>query len=400
MSKHTALLIGDARMAFPVARALSRAGHNVHAGVSIYSNYLEWSRYIDKSFAHASLEPGTDEALADIEAWLVSHPEIDTVQPVSEAGARFVARHQDLFEAHATVVSPGKAIVDKAYDKTGMFELCASLDGPLAPYRAIASMDELRAAIDEIGYPFILKPSKVDAYIFGGKALILHNQEDLSREFPHWPEIHPELILQRYLTGRRHSVIFSAKEGRLLGAVEICAARTHINDGTGNTTYGITIEPTPEIRDSVERFVSALNYTSTGCLQYLVSPKDREITFMELNPRVSLARLAECAGLPHSLWGLALAHGEEVDGFDDPWSLPSGVEYVWTKGELTLLGSLFRRGEIGFGEFTSRFGRAVFDIPRCHHAVFDIVDPLPAIGVYGNKLIAPIRKTLTGRQMG
>ena len=399
MPTHTILLIGDARMAFPVARALSRAGHKVHAGVSIYSNYLEWSRYIDKSFVHAPLEPGTDEALPDIQAWLDAHPDIDTIQPVSEAGARFVARHQMLLGQKAAIISPGHEIVDKAYDKTGMFELCRSLEGPLAPYKAITNMAELTSAVDEIGFPFILKPSKVDAYIFGGKALIIHSADDLTRNFPHWPEIHPELILQRYLIGQRHSVIFSAKDGRLLGAVEICAARTHFNDGTGNTTYGITVAPNRVIRQSVERFVKALNYSSTGCLQYLVS-ETGEITFMELNPRVSLARLAESAGLPHSLWGLALAHGEEVTGFEDPWSLPAGIEYVWSKGEFTLLFSLLKRGEFSIGQFRSRFFRALADVPRCYHAVFDPVDPMPAIGVYGNKVIAPIRKALTGRQMG
>ena len=42
MRQHTILLVGDARMAFPVAKSLSKAGHIVHAGVSIFSNYLEW----------------------------------------------------------------------------------------------------------------------------------------------------------------------------------------------------------------------------------------------------------------------------------------------------------------------------------------------------------------------
>lgn len=387
-------------MAFPVARALSLAGHQVHAGVSIYSNYLEWSRYVDKWFAHEALEPGTDEALPKIMAWLENHPEIDTIQPVSEAGARFVARHFEPLSAFGKIISPGKAIVDKAYDKTGMFEFIHSLGGPVAPFRAITNLDELAEAIESIGYPFILKPSKVDAYIFGEKALILETAADLDAKFPHWPDIHPELILQRYLTGFRHSVIFSALAGKLLGAVEICAARTHINNGTGNTTYGITVTPTPVIRKSVEDTVAALNYSTTGCLQYLVSDTTGEITFMELNPRVSLARLAECAGLPHSEWGLAMTHGEAFEPFEEPWSLPPGVEYVWTRGEIMLLTGLLKRGEIGLGEFTSRLGRALADIPRCYHAIFDPVDVLPAIGVYGNKIIAPVRKALTGRQMG
>lgn len=397
---HTILLIGDARMAFPIARAMVHAGHCVHAGVSIYSNYFEWSRYVGKSFYHAPLEPGTDEAFPVIKAWLDAHPEIDTIQPVGEASARFIARHESFFETRARLISPGKAIVDRAYDKTGMFALCERLGGPVAPYRAITNMDELHRASEDIGYPFILKPSKVDAYIFGKKALIIDSAETLGDAIPNWPDIHPELLLQRYVSGARHSVIFSAAAGELLGAVEVCAARTHANDGTGNTTYGITVEPNPVMKASVESIVSELKYTSTGCLQYLLNPDTGEITFMEMNPRVSLARIADCAGLAHALWGLALAHGEPVSKPDDPWAFSAGIEYVWTKGELNLLASLLKRRQIGLGEFSQRLLRALRDVPRCHHAIFDPADPLPAIGVYGNKLIAPIRRALTGRQMG
>ncbi|NNC37991.1 MAG: hypothetical protein EX271_06455 [Acidimicrobiales bacterium] len=392
--KHTILILGDARMAFPVARAMSRAGHMVHAGVSMYSNYFEWSRYVDASFWHEPLEPGTDEAFPRVREWLLTHPEIDTIQPVNEAAIRFVTRHRDFFEDQAILILPNREIIELASDKTAMFDLCAELDGPIAPYRAVCNMDDLEDAISDIGYPFILKPSKVDAYVFGRKALILKTAEEFKEQFPHWPEQHPELLFQRYMTGPRHSVIYSAKDGELLGAIEICAGRTHENDGTGYTTYGITVTPNKVIQASVENFVKHMNYTFTGCLQYIVDPNNGDITFMELNPRVSLARLAECAGLTHSLWGLALAHGEPVTPFEDAWELKPGVEYVWTKGELTLLAGLLKRGEISVVEFARRLVRAGWDAVRCHHAIFDPVDPLPALGVYTNKLIAPIREKM------
>ena len=116
------------------------------------------------------------------------------------------------------------------------------------------------------------------------------------------------------------------------------------------------------------------------------------MTFMEVNPRVSLGRISECAGLPHSLWGLQLAHGEPVKGFSDPWATKRGVEYVWTKGELNLILSLLNKREITLAEGARRTGQMVRDALKCHHAIFEATDPLPAIGVYANKLIAPFRK--------
>ncbi|WP_017931117.1 ATP-binding protein [Robiginitomaculum antarcticum] len=391
-SKHNILILGDARMAFPVMKAMAKAGHAVFAGVSIYSNYMEWSRYLTGSFWHEPLEPGTDEAFPRVRDWLLEHPEIDTIQPVNEASIRFVTRHRDFFESQAILILPNRGIISLASDKTAMFDLCRDLNGPVAPYAAVHSLADIETALETIGYPFILKPSKVDAYIFDRKALILKTAEDFKSQFPHWPDIHPELLMQRYVSGPRHSVIYSAYEGRLLGALEIRAGRTHENDGTGYTTYGITVEPNPIIRQSVETLVKAMNYSFTGCLQYIVDPNTGDVTFMEINPRVSLARLAECGGLPHSLWGLSMAHGTAPSGFNDPWSLPTGVEYVWTKGELTLLAQLLKSKQISLREFGSRLTGAMRDAARSHHAIFDITDPLPAIGVYTNKIIRPFVK--------
>lgn len=392
MEQHTVLLVGDARMAFPVAKALSKAGHEVHAGVSCFSNYLEWSRYVTRSFPHPSLEPGTDEALPMYRAWLDANPHIDTMQPVSEGGLRFMTRHRDEFEKRVKLIMPSKEAVDTASNKTAMFELCERIGAPLASYQRVSSMQEVHKAVAAIGFPLIIKPSKVDAPLVGRKALILDDQAQLDEKLTEWPEEHPELLVQKYVRGPRHSVIFSADKGRLLGAVEIRAARTHENDGTGYTTYGVTVEPTPEIKSSVEAIVKALTYSSTGCAQYVVDPESGEITFMEVNPRVSLGRISECAGLPHSLWGLMLAHNEPVAGFSDPWATKRDVEYVWTKGELNLILSLMKSGEIGASESVKRLGQMTRDAVKCHHAIFEATDPLPAIGVYANKVIAPFRK--------
>ncbi|MFN3352458.1 MAG: hypothetical protein ACK4Z5_02525 [Brevundimonas sp.] len=385
------LLIGDARMAFPVAKALSRRGVRVFAGVSRYSNYLEWSRHVRGSFRHCSLEPGGDEAAPVILDWLDRNP-VDAIQPVSEAGSRFLSRHRAVFEARAALIMPPPEAVGLCMNKTAMFALCERLEVALAPFRRVRSMAQLAVAAADVGFPLIVKPAVVDAELFGRKALIAHDKTDLERLMPGWPDVHPELIVQRYLTGPRHSVIFSADRGRLLGAVEVRAARTHEHDGTGYTTFGVTVAPTPSVREGVERLAAELNYSSTGCAQFLVSPSG-EITFMELNPRVSLARIAEAAGLPHSRWGLDLALGREVRGWADPWAgAREGVRYVWTKGDVKLLASRVRSGEAGWREAGAKAVQIAADAVSCHHAIFDPLDPLPSVGTWGHRLLAPLRR--------
>ncbi|MGH7026561.1 hypothetical protein [Brevundimonas sp.] len=392
LSSLRALLVGDARMAFPVAKALSQAGHKVFAGVSTSSNYLEWSRHVTASFRHSPLEPGTDEALPVILGWLDRNG-VDVIQPVSEAGSRFITRHRAAFEARGRLIMPEADTVETCMNKTRMFEICEALGVALAPYRRVRDMESLFAAATAIGYPLIVKPAVVDAELFGRKALIIENEAQLAAAVPHWPEIHPELIVQTYVTGPRHSVIFSADRGRLLGAVEIKAARTHEYDGTGYTTYGVTVEPTPLVREGVERLVAHLDYSSTGCAQFIVCPTTGAVTFMELNPRVSLGRISECAGLPHSVWGLKLATDQPIAAPADPWAVyRRGVRYVWTKGDLTLLGKQFKRGQVAPGEALRRLTQIGVDAVQCTHAIFDPLDPLPALGTYGNILIKHWRR--------
>lgn len=386
------LLVGDARMAFPVAKALDRAGHSVFASVSTASNYLEWSRHVSGSFRHPSLEPGTDEALPLILDWLDQNWPMDAIQPVSEAASRLMSRHRHEFERRARLIMPAADTVAQCMNKTRMFELCEQLGVALAPFARIRDMTQLAQAVRAIGYPLIVKPAIVDAELFGRKALIINDEAALAAAMPYWPEIHPELIVQRFVSGPRHSVIFSADRGRLLGAVEIKAARTHEHDGTGYTTYGITVEPTHLVREGTERLVEHLGYSSTGCAQFVVSPTTGEVTFMEVNPRVSLGRIAECAGLPHSVWGLALAHGETVEGPISPWAYRRGVRYVWTKGDLTLLGKQLRSRKVSPQAAARSLIQIATDALQCTHAIFDPLDPMPAIGTYGNAVFKHFRR--------
>ncbi|MEQ7153734.1 hypothetical protein [Brevundimonas aurifodinae] len=385
------LLVGDARMAFPVARALDKAGAQVFAGVSVSSNYLEWSRHLAGSFRHPPLEPGTDEALPVILDWLDQRGGVTAIQPVSEAGSRLMSRHRSAFQARGRLIMPEAVTVAACMDKTGLFRLCERLGVALAPFRRVTGLAEARAAARALGFPVIVKPSVVDAELFGRKALIVPDEPRLAALMPAWPEIHPELIVQRYVTGPRHSVIFTADRGRLLGAVEIRAARTHEHDGTGYTTYGVTVAPTPRVREGVERLVRALDYSSTGCAQFVVDPRSGDLTFMEINPRVSLARIAEHAGLPHSVWGLELALGRRIAGWTDPWSARTDVRYVWTKGDLNLMMKRFADGAVGPVEAARKLARIGLDAATCVHAIFDPLDPAPAIGVYANRWIKRYR---------
>ena len=104
-----------------------------------------------------------------------------------------------------------------------MFRLCEELRLPLAPYQRIQSKSDLLDAARSIGFPLIVKPSTVDAELFDRKAIIASSMDELTTAFFEWPIEHPELIVQKFVSGPRHSVIFSAQNGRLLKATQVAA---------------------------------------------------------------------------------------------------------------------------------------------------------------------------------
>lgn len=379
-------------MAFPIAKAFSKQGASVFAGVSIYSNYLEWSRYLNGTFPHPSTDSGTDSALPHILKWLNSNGPIDAIQPVSESASRLVSRHRAKFESIAPLIMPRAETVSACGNKGEMFRLCDRLGVPLAAYRIVYSKRDVFDAAAEIGFPVIIKPSCVDAELFERKALIIRSTADLNVMFAEWPSEHPELIVQRYVRGPRHSVIFSADAGCILKAVEVAARRTHENDGTGYTTLGVSVAPTPAVKAATEALVQALGYTSTGCTQFIVDPDSGEVTFMELNPRTSLARIAEAAGVPHSVLGFQTVSGSPHPDLGDPWDTTTGTRYVWTKGDIMRLKRMLQSGQESPQGNVFEAIKICLDAMRSTHAIFDPLDPAPAIGVYLHFLLKFVRR--------
>ena len=105
------LLLGDSRMAFPIAKSLAKEGVRVFSGVSTSSNYLEWSRFLAGSFRHPSTDPGTDEALPYFLEWLKNNPDVDAIQPVSESTSRMIHRHREQFERFGALIMPASETI-------------------------------------------------------------------------------------------------------------------------------------------------------------------------------------------------------------------------------------------------------------------------------------------------
>lgn len=75
----------------------------------------------------------------------------------------------------------------------------------------------------------------------------------------------------------------------------------------------------------------------------------------------------------------------------DAWDTKLGVRYVWTKGDLMRLKRNLVAGQKSAWSAIRELPSIGWDAIRAHHAVFDPLDPMPAVGTYLNPIIGKLR---------
>lgn len=377
------LLIGNLRSSLTLARQLSRAGHEVHCGIDEIDPYLHTSRHVRGSFVHAAIDRDPARTLDQVDAYLAEHAAIEAVIPVSEIAARLFSRHRDRFAAVARVIAPTEAVLETCIDKPLMFDLCDEVGLPVAPRRLPTDHPSLMAAIDEIGFPCIVKPADAGHFLFERKAIVLKTRAEAEAALPYWPVEHARLCVQKFVDAPRHILMFAAKDGEILGAVDARVTRTDLADGTGFTTDMVSDRVHPVVAEGLARLVRRLDYTGVGDVDIMVDEASGEISFLELNPRLGASyKSAEICGLPLSRLILALGMGEEPPPCPSPWTHPVGRRLVWTKAEVGALKRDLKSGALARSALPARLGRMLGSALAWHHMTFDLLDPLPTVWCY------------------
>ncbi len=380
----TVLLLGNLRASLTLARSLSRAGHTIIAGMDAPDPYLFLSRHVASVFRHAPLDAAPDAALVRVARELETG-EIDALMPVSEVATRLVAAQAERLSKLTRLAMPAPELVYRCADKAGLFTACDAAGVPLAPRRIVSSVKALREAAVEIGGPLIVKPTDSTAYVLDRKAVVLKTPEAAARCFTAWPADHKTLCVQRFVEGPRINVYFGAHQGRLLGAAPVQITRTDALDGTGYAVAGRSVAPTPALRHAVETLISHLRYHGVGCAQFMRSSDGRQLSFLEINPRLGANyKIAEACGLPLSRLALDLPSGRAVKTPADPWVARTGVSYAWTKGALSGALKAKRSGAAGWPGLAGLLAQTAREAFAPCHLSFDMTDPLPTLGAYAN----------------
>lgn len=178
--------------------------------------------------------------------------------------------------------------IDLAEDREKCNHLLQELNIPTPRGLAVTTSEEAFAAVKELGYPLVVRPS----YVIGGRAMqVVYTDEELSRYLTDAVQLssdHP-VIIDQYIQGKEIEVDAVADgQNVLIPGVMEHIERTGIHSGDSISVYPTFTLPEQVIttlEDYTRRIVQALKIVGLVNIQYAWD--GRNVYVIEINPRAS-----------------------------------------------------------------------------------------------------------------
>ena len=162
------------------------------------------------------------------------------------------------------------------------------------------SGDDVRKAVEEIGYPVLIRPS----YVLGGRAMeLVHNQVELEKYIKEAVEVSDKkpILLDGYLTDAIEvdvDVISDGENIQIGGILQhIEQAGIHSGDSACSLPpYSLSEIVINEIEKQAKKIASELNVIGLMNIQFAV--QDKNVFIIEVNPRASrtVPFISKCLG--------------------------------------------------------------------------------------------------------
>lgn len=252
-----------------------------------------------------------------------------------------LARKGVLDECQVEILGTTFESIEQAEDREKFKELCISLGEPVLPSRITASIDEALAAVEEIGYPVVLRP----AFTLGGTGGGFADDETELRELmKHALKLSPthEVLVEKSIKGYKeieYEVMRDANDT----AITICNME-NIDPVGVHTGDSMVVAPSQTLtnkeyqllRDSALRLIRALKIEGGCNVQFALDPHSFNYYLIEVNPRVSRssALASKASGYPIARVSAKIAVGLRLDEIaiaNTPASFEPTLDYVVSK---------------------------------------------------------------------
>ncbi len=211
--------------------------------------------------------------------------------------------------------------------------------------RVVRDVDAALAAVEETGYPAIIRPSFTLGGTGGG---IAYNREELVAAVERGLDLSPvhSVLLEQSVIGWKEFELEVMRDGA--DNVVIVCSIENLDPMGVHTGDSITVAPAMTLtdreyqvmRDSAIKIIREVGVAAGGCnIQFAVNPRDGEQLVIEMNPRVSRssALASKATGFPIARIGAKVAVGYRLDELPNditkttPASFEPVLDYVVVK---------------------------------------------------------------------
>ncbi|MGB0559608.1 MAG: carbamoyl-phosphate synthase large subunit [Pseudohongiellaceae bacterium] len=255
-------------------------------------------------------------------------------------------RHGVLSKYRVELIGASCEAIDKAEDRE-LFDKAMKKIGLETPRHGMAhDMSQAHKALEEIGFPCIIRPSFTLGGSGGG---IAYNKEEFDEICERGLELSPtsELLIDESLIGWKEfelEVVRDKKDNCII----VCAIENFDAMGV-HTGDSITVAPSQTLTDKEYQILRNASIavlreigveTGGSNVQFAVNPANGHLIIIEMNPRVSRssALASKATGFPIARVAAKLAIGftldelrNEITGGATPSSFEPTIDYVVTK---------------------------------------------------------------------
>ncbi|HXE57677.1 MAG TPA: carbamoyl-phosphate synthase large subunit [Gemmatimonadales bacterium] len=323
-------------------RALKEEGYRVILVNSNPATIMTDPELADRTY----LEPVTPEWVARV----IERERPDALLPTMGGQTALnvaMALHRDgtLARYGVELIGANERAIRVAEDREEFAKAMARIGLRTPRGRVVRDVESGLAAVEETGYPAIIRPSFTLGGTGGG---IAYNREELAAAVERGLDLSPvhSVLIEQSVIGWKEFELEVMRDGA--DNVVIVCSIENLDPMGVHTGDSITVAPAMTLtdreyqvmRDSAIKIIREVGVAAGGCnIQFAVNPRDGEQLVIEMNPRVSRssALASKATGFPIARIGAKVAVGYRLDELPNditkttPASFEPVLDYVVVK---------------------------------------------------------------------
>ena len=325
---------------------------------------------------------GTDAYLTYLER-VLDHSGARVLITSSDSTVALVRQHRARLEQRTRIALAQEPALAIAVNKEQTLEIASRLGLHVPRGVPVTSVDEVPAAIKEIGLPAVIKPS--ESWLWGDEqetgarfiSRLVTTPEEAHLAVQELTRLGGTLLFQQFLTGRREAVSLLYANGEMYGRFAQWAKRTEPPLG-GTSVLRQSIALPEDTADQAERLVREIDLEGYSEVEFRRDHAGVPY-LMEINPRLSASvEMAVRSGVDFPYLLYQWANGEpitKVTGYR------AGAWMRYLKGDImTTIETIKQRGRPGITPPTQAvLGFGLSFLRPMGYDYVDWADPAPAV---------------------